>query len=53
LSVGYDGFTKLWNIPSGDLLKEIKTCHHFGGFTQDGRYLVTIGRNGVEKWGLQ
>jgi len=52
LSVGYDGFTRLWNIPSGDLLKEIKTCHHFGGFTQNGRYLITIGKNGIEKWGI-
>jgi WD40 repeat protein len=52
LSVGYDGFTKLWNIPSGDLLKEIKACHHFGGFTQDGHYLITIGKNGIEKWGI-
>lgn len=52
LSVGYDGSTKLWNIPKGDLLKEIKTCHHFGGFTQDGRYLITIGKNGIEKWGV-
>jgi WD40 repeat protein len=52
LSVGYDGSTKLWTIPSGVLLKEINTCHHFGGFTQDGRYLITMGKNGIEKWGL-
>jgi WD40 repeat protein len=52
LSVGYDGSTRLWNIPSGVLLKEIDTCHHFGGFTQDGRYLITMGKNGIEKWGL-
>jgi WD40 repeat protein len=52
LSVGYDGYTKLWNVATGELLKEIKTCHIFGGFTQDGRYLVTIGKNGIEKWGI-
>lgn len=52
LSVGYDGYTKLWNASTGELLKEINTCHLFGGFTQDGRYLITIGKNGIEKWGL-
>lgn len=52
LSVGYDRFTKLWDVNSGALLKEINTCHHFGGFTQDGRYLVTVGENGIEMWGI-
>lgn len=52
LSVGYASSTKLWSIPSGALLKEIETCHHFGGLTQDGRFLITIGKNGIEKWGI-
>ena len=52
LSVGYDDSTKLWNATTGVLLKEIKSCHHFGGFTQDGRYLVTVGKNGIEIWGI-
>ena len=52
VSVGYDGFTKLWNTNAGVLLKEINTCHHFGGFTQDGRYLVTVGKKGIEIWGI-
>lgn len=52
LSVGYDGFTKLWDVNSGVLLKIIDTCHHFGGFTQDGRYLITVGKNGIEMWGI-
>jgi WD40 repeat protein len=52
LSVGYDGFTKLWDTNSRVLLKELDTCHHFGGFTQDGRYLVTDGEKGIELWGI-
>jgi WD40 repeat protein len=52
LSVGYDGFTKLWDTNSRVLLKELDTCHHFGGFTQDGRYLVAVGKKGVELWGI-
>lgn len=52
LSVGYDGYTKLWNASTGVLLKEINTCHHFGGFTEDGRYLMTVGINGIELWGI-
>ena len=52
VSVGYDGFTKLWDVDAGVLLKEINTCHHFGGFTQDGRYLVTVGKKGIELWGI-
>jgi WD40 repeat protein len=52
VSVGYDGFTKLWDTSAGVLLKEINTCHHFGGFTQDGRHLVTVGEKGIEVWGI-
>ena len=52
LSVGYDGFTKLWDAKTGILAKEINTCHHCGGFTQDGRYLVTVGGKGIEVWGI-
>lgn len=52
LSVGYNDSTKLWDANSGRLLKEINTCHHFSGFTQDGRYLVTVGKNGIEVWGI-
>ncbi len=52
LSVGYDGFTKLWDANAGVLLKSIHTCYHFGGFTQDGRYLVTVGKKGIELWGI-
>lgn len=52
LSVGYDGYTKLWDASTGVLLKEINTCHHFGGFTEDGRYLVAVGKNGIEVWGI-
>lgn len=52
LSVGYDDFTKLWDGKTGNLLKEIKGCHHFGGFTQDGRYLVLAGKSGIELWGI-
>jgi WD40 repeat protein len=52
LSVGYDGFIKLWDTNSRVLLKELDTCHHFGGFTQDGRYLVAVGKKGVELWGI-
>jgi len=52
LSVGYDDFTKLWNAKTGKLLKEIQGCHHFGGFTQDGRYLILDGKNGIELWGI-
>lgn len=52
ISVGYDGFTKLWDTNTGALLKAINNCHHFGGFTQDGRYLVTVGEKGIEIWGL-
>ena len=52
LSVGYDGFTKLWVTGEDNALKEIDTCHTFGGFTQDGRYLVLVGKNGVEIWGI-
>jgi len=52
LSVGYDGFTKLWNTNARVLLKEMNTCEHFGGFTQDGRYLVTVGKKGIELWGI-
>lgn len=52
ISVGYDNFTKLWNANTGVLLKEINTCHHFGGFTQDGRYLVTVGEKGTGVWGI-
>lgn len=52
LSVGYDGYTRLWDVSTGVLLKEINTCHHFGGFTEDGRYLVTVGKNGIELWGI-
>lgn len=53
LSVGYDGFTKLWDINARVLLKEINTCHYFGGFTQGGRYFVTVGKNGIEVWGIR
>lgn len=52
LSVGYDGFSKLWDVTTGVLLKEINSCPYFGGFTQDGRYLVTIGKKGIELWGI-
>lgn len=52
LSVGYDGFTKLWDANAEVLMKEINTCHHFGGFTQDGRYLVTVGERGIDIWGI-
>lgn len=52
LSVGYAGYTKLWDVSTGVLLKQIETCHHFGGFTEDGRYLVTVGKNGIELWGI-
>lgn len=52
LSVGYDGFTKLWDINSRVLLKELDSCYHFGGFTEDGRYLVTVGEKGIELWGI-
>jgi WD40 repeat protein len=52
LSVGYADSTKLWNADTGVLLKEIKTCHDFGGFTQDGRYLAASGKNGIEVWGI-
>jgi WD40 repeat protein len=52
LSVGYDGFTKLWDATTGTLLKEINSCPYFGGFTQDGRYLVTVGKKGIELWGI-
>ncbi|MBV6450052.1 MAG: hypothetical protein MHPDNHAH_00772 [Anaerolineales bacterium] len=52
LSVGYDGFIKLWDANARVFLKEINTCHYFGGFTQDGRYLVTVGKNGIEIWGI-
>jgi len=52
LSLGYDGFMKLWDATTGILLKEINSCPHFGGFTQDGRYLVTVGKKGIELWGI-
>ena len=52
LSVGYDDFTKLWDASTGALLKELNTCHHFGSFTQDGRYLVAVGKSGIEIWGI-
>jgi WD40 repeat protein len=52
VSVGYDSFTRLWDTNAGVLLMEINTCHHFGGFTQDGRYLVTVGKKGTELWGI-
>jgi WD40 repeat protein len=52
VSVGYDSFTRFWDANAGVLLKEINTCHHFGRFTQDGRYLVTVGKMGIELWGI-
>lgn len=52
LSVGYDGYIKLWDVSTGVLLKQIDPCHHFGGFTEDGRYLVAVGKNGIEVWGI-
>ena len=52
LSIGYNGVTKLWDASKGILLTEINICHHFGGFTQDGRYLVKVGKNGIELWGI-
>lgn len=52
VSVGYDGFTKLWDVKKGVLLKEINTLHYFGTFTEDGRYFVAVGEKGIEIWGL-
>lgn len=52
VSVGYDGFTKLWDVKKGVLLKGINTLHYFGTFTEDGRYFVAVGEKGVEIWGL-
>ena len=52
LSVGYDDVTKLWDASTGALLKELNTCHHFAGFTHDGRYLVAVGKSGIEIWGI-
>lgn len=53
LSVGYDGITKLWDTNTRVLLKELNnTCYHVGRFTQDGRYLVTVGKKGIELWGI-
>jgi WD40 repeat protein len=52
VSVGYDRFIRLWDANTGVLLKEINACYHFGRFTQDGRYLVTVGKMGIELWGI-
>jgi WD40 repeat protein len=51
VSVGYNGFTKLWNAKTGTLLQKLNVCY-FGGFTPDGRYLVTIDKVGIQLWGI-
>jgi WD40 repeat protein len=52
VSVGFDDSIKLWDAKNGDLLREIYSCYKFGGFTQDGRYLVLTGKEGIEVWGI-
>jgi WD40 repeat protein len=52
VTVGFDDSIKLWDAKNGDLLREIYSCYKFGGFTQDGRYLILTGKEGIEVWGI-
>jgi WD40 repeat protein len=52
VSVGYRGNTKLWNVETGVMLQSLDVCC-YGGFTSDGRYLVTVGRNDIRLWGIK
>ncbi len=51
VSVGYDGTTRLWDIYTGNQLRQLNFCC-YADFTPDGRYLVTAGAGVIRVWGL-
>lgn len=52
VSIGYDDTIKLWNIHTGNQIRQLNVCC-YANFTPDGRYLVTVGNGVIRVWGVQ
>lgn len=52
VSIGYDDTIKLWNIHTGNQIRQLNVCC-YADFTPDGRYLVTVGNGVIRVWGVQ